>query len=80
MTASHCPNCQHDGKPIGNMGMIACENIDCRVSIFHGTYHTQIQTDGDFLRWIADRLVKVHKEHPGQDFILKLSAIASKLS
>lgn len=41
--------------------------------------HTQMKTDADFLRWIANRMIEVHKEHPGQDFILKLRTIADKL-
>lgn len=76
---TNCPNCNHDGKPIGNMGLIACENVTCRVAVFYCGYSIPMKTDKDFLLWISDRLIKVHGEHPGQDFILRLQAIASKL-
>lgn len=74
-----CPACKHHGKPIGNMGLNACENIICGVVVYRFGLVAQPMNDGEFLTWIANRLVGVHNEHPGQDFILKLRSIAGKL-
>ena len=36
-------------------------------------------TDRDLLMWLKDRLVKIYKESPNADFVLRLEAIAITL-
>ena len=36
------------------------------------------QTNGEFLNWIADRLVNVYNESPNIDFVQKLRGLASE--
>lgn len=36
-------------------------------------------SDGEFLKWLAERLVNVYNESPNVDFVLKLKEIATKL-
>lgn len=31
---ARCPACKHEGNPIGNMRLTACENENCRVVLF----------------------------------------------
>lgn len=36
-------------------------------------------TDSEFLNWIADRFINVHKESPNVDFVSRLRSLAFKL-
>jgi hypothetical protein len=42
------------------------------------TYSLRNARDGEFLSWVADRLVHVYGESPNVDFVLKLRDIAKR--
>lgn len=43
----------------------------------HFLEHNQVNScDRCFLEWLSVRLVNLYREHPGQDFVLKLRSIA----